>query len=117
MGVYIFTWQKIKEYLMKDSKDEDSSNDFGKNIIPKMIDNKENVFAYTFKDYWKDVGTVESLWEANMELLCETPPLDLYDPTWKILSRNPNQPPHYVGDDAVIKNSIISEGSTGFLAL
>ena len=110
MGVYIFNWQKIKEYLVEDSKDEDSSNDFGKNIIPKLISAGENVYAYQFDGYWKDVGTIESLWEANMELLEESPPLDLYDPTWKILSRNPNQPPHYVGDKAVIKKSIVSEG-------
>jgi glucose-1-phosphate adenylyltransferase len=110
MGVYIFSWKKIREYLIRDSSDPDSSNDFGKNIIPRLIDAGETVFAYRFDGYWKDVGTIESLWEANMELLQEYPPLDLYDPTWKILSRNPMQPPHYAGTGAVIKRSLVSEG-------
>ena len=114
MGVYVFSWQKIKKYLLDDSRDEQSSNDFGKNIIPKMIDAGENVYAYRFNDYWKDVGTIDSLWEANMEFLQENPPLNLYDPSWKIFSRNPNQPPHYVGDNASIKMSIVSEGCQVF---
>ena len=110
MGVYIFNWSKLKRYLKEDSADSSSSNDFGKNILPKMLDADEMIFAYRFKGYWKDVGTIESLWEANMELLEEHVELNLYDPTWRIFSRNPNQPPHYTGENAVIKNSLISEG-------
>ncbi len=110
MGTYVFSWQKLKNYLMEDAKDKDSSNDFGKNIIPKMLENNEKLFAYPFEGYWKDVGTVYSLWEANMELLHEYPELDLYDETWRIFSRNPNQPPHFVDAGATVKNSLISEG-------
>ena len=110
MGVYIFNWRNVKEYLQADNEDKTSANDFGKNIIPRMLAADEMIFAYRFKGYWKDVGTIESLWEANMELLQDHPELNLHDPTWKILSRNPNQPPHYVGDEARINTSFISEG-------
>lgn len=110
MGVYVFDWKKVKDYLTKDSKDEKSSNDFGKNIIPAMLKNNEKLYAYPFDGYWKDVGTISSLWEANMELLQEHPALDLYDDTWRIFSRNPNMPPHYVSEDAKVKNSMICEG-------
>ncbi len=110
MGVYIFNWKKVKQYLEEDSLDEKSSNDFGKNIIPKMLAADEMVFAYRFDGYWKDVGTVESLWEANMELLENDKGLNLHDPNWRVFSRNPNQPPHYMGDGATIKNSFVSEG-------
>lgn len=110
MGVYVFDWKKVKDYLIKDSKDEKSSNDFGKNIIPAMLKNKENLYAYPFDGYWKDVGTISSLWEANMELLHEHPALDLNDDSWRIFSRNPNMPPHYVSEYAKVKNSMISEG-------
>ena len=110
MGVYIFNWRNVKEYMQADNEDKTSANDFGKNIIPRMLAADEMIFAYRFKGYWKDVGTIESLWEANMELLQDHPELNLHDPTWKILSRNPNQPPHYVGDEAKIKTSFISEG-------
>ncbi len=110
MGVYVFNWQKVREYLIADSKDEKSSNDFGKNIIPKMLDKGEKMFAFPFEGYWKDVGTIDSLWEANMELLQESPALDLYDEAWRIFSRNPNQPPHFVDENAKIKNSMVSEG-------
>lgn len=110
MGVYVFDWKKVKDYLIKDSKDEKSSNDFGKNIIPAMLKNNESLYAYPFEGYWKDVGTISSLWEANMELLQEHPALDLYDDTWRIFSRNPNMPPHYVAEYARVKNSMISEG-------
>ncbi len=109
MGIYIFNWQKVKKYLHEDSEDDNSSSDFGKDIIPKMLGNSEMVFAYRFKGYWKDVGTIQSLWDANMELL-EHSELNLHDSDWKIFSRNPNQPPHYVGKDAEIKTSLISEG-------
>ena len=110
MGVYVFSWQKIREYLVADSKDEKSSNDFGKNIIPKMLDNGERLFAYPYKGYWKDVGTISSLWDANMELLHDSPGLNLYDDAWRIFSRNPNKPPHFVDQNAKIKNCLISEG-------
>lgn len=110
MGVYVFTWDVVKRYLIADAKDAASANDFGKNIIPAMLAGGEKLFAYPFDGYWKDVGTIESLWEANMELLGDAPGLDLYDPNWRIYSRNPNQPPHYVGEHAVITNSIITEG-------
>jgi glucose-1-phosphate adenylyltransferase len=110
MGVYIFNWRNVKAYLRADHGDRDSTNDFGRDIIPKMLAADEMIFAYRFKGYWKDVGTIESLWEANMELLQDRPALNLHDPTWKILSRNPNQPPHYVGGDAQIRTSFVSEG-------
>ena len=110
MGVYIFNWRKVRAHLYQDSEDKDSSNDFGRNIIPRMLKADEFVFAYTFNGYWKDVGTLQSLWEANMELLQDHPEFDLFDPTWKIFSRNPNQPPHFVGKEAITKRSIVSEG-------
>jgi carbonic anhydrase/acetyltransferase-like protein (isoleucine patch superfamily) len=110
MGVYAFTWPVLKKYLQADAADEKSSNDFGKNIIPAMLKSGSRLFAYEFSGYWKDVGTIRSLWEANMELLQDYPPLNLYDDPWRILSRNPNEPPHYVDAGAVITNSMVSEG-------
>jgi glucose-1-phosphate adenylyltransferase len=110
MGVYVFSWKKLRDYLTADAKDEKSSNDFGRNIIPGMLKAKERLYAYPFDGYWKDVGTVFSLWESNMELLQEQPALDLYDESWRIFSRNPNMPPHFVDGGAKIKNSLISEG-------
>lgn len=110
MGVYIFTWDKLKEYLKKDEETPGSSNDFGKNVIPAMLDAGERMYAYEFKGYWKDVGTVESLWEANMDVLDPNVPINLNDPPWKIYSRNSVLPPQYIGDSASIKNSFISEG-------
>jgi len=109
MGIYIFNWQKVKRYLQEDNDDAQSSNDFGKDIIPKMLNAREMLFAYKFKGYWRDVGTIKSLWDANMELLGDDE-LNLSDPTWKVFSKNPNQPPHYVGADAVIRTSLVSEG-------
>ncbi|MDR1496567.1 MAG: glucose-1-phosphate adenylyltransferase [Clostridiales Family XIII bacterium] len=110
MGVYVFTWPVLKKYLEADAAKEGSSNDFGKDIIPAMLKGGERLFAYEFSGYWKDVGTIRSLWEANMELLQDYPPLNLYDDPWRILSRNPNEPPHFVDAGAVITNSMISEG-------
>ncbi|MDR0518553.1 MAG: glucose-1-phosphate adenylyltransferase [Clostridiales Family XIII bacterium] len=110
MGVYAFTWPVLRAYLDADAANEKSSNDFGKDIIPAMLKGKERLFAYEYSGYWKDVGTIRSLWEANMELLQDYPPLNLYDDPWRILSRNPNEPPHYVDAGAVITNSMISEG-------
>jgi glucose-1-phosphate adenylyltransferase len=110
MGVYCFDWPTLREYLNKDAENPESANDFGKNIIPAMLNGGEKLYAYRFEGYWKDVGTIRSLWEANMELLQDFPPLNLYDDPWRIFSRNPNEPPHYVDGNAVIQNSIISEG-------
>lgn len=110
MGVYIFSWKKLREYLVEDSKDMDSVNDFGKNVIPAMLAGGERLFAYPFRGYWKDVGTVESYWEANMELLSDSSELDLQDTSWRIYSRSVDMPPHYAGQTAKVINSIISEG-------
>lgn len=110
MGIYIFNWKVLKEYLMEDEGDESSDNDFGKNIIPKMVDNGIDVYAYRFEGYWKDVGTVSSLWEANMDLLKENSELDLYDQNWRIYSVNPNVPPHYIGNTGEVSNSLLNEG-------
>lgn len=110
MGVYIFTWSKLKEYLIKDEADLSSDNDFGKNIIPTMLSSGENLFAYKYGGYWKDVGTVESLWESNMDLLDPDVPIHLYDPPWKIYSKNPAKFPQYIGEFAKIENSLVTEG-------
>lgn len=110
MGVYIFTWSKLKQYLKEDAGDITSSSDFGKNIIPNMLDNGENMYAYPFSGYWKDVGTIDSLWEANMDLLNPNVELDLDDISWKIYSRSPSLPPHYIADTARVQNSLVTEG-------
>ena len=94
MGVYIFTWKVLREYLINDDKDPKSKNDFGKNIIPNMLRDKKGMLAYAFESYWKDVGTITSLWEANMDLLKVPPEFDLNDPRWKIYARSPIMPPH-----------------------
>ena len=110
MGVYVFKWSALKEYLIRDEKTPGSENDFGKNIIPAMLDDGQKLCAYGFEGYWKDVGTVQSLWEANMDLLSDPPVLDMYDSDWRIFSRNPVKPPHYVADGASVANSCITEG-------
>lgn len=110
MGIYIFTWKKLKEFLREDEKDKNSSNDFGKNIIPKMLEANQKLIAYPFEGYWKDVGTIDSLWEANMDLLKEDNKLNLFDRSWKIYSVNPIRPAQYIGEKAKIENSIITEG-------
>ena len=110
MGIYIFTWKKLKQYLIDNENDETASKDFGKNIIPDMLANKEVMVAYPFEGYWKDVGTLDSLWEANMDLLNPNIPIDLYDPEWKMYSRNPIMPPQYIGSEAVVENSMITDG-------
>ena len=110
MGIYIFTWQKLKKYLIDNENDENASKDFGKNIIPDMLNNKEVLVAYPFEGYWKDVGTLDSLWEANMDLLNPNIPIDLYDPDWKMYSKNPIMPPQYIGPNAVIENSMVTDG-------
>lgn len=110
MGVYVFSWDKLRKYLEEDEANPDSSNDFGKNIIPAMLNDGERMFAYPFKGYWKDVGTIDSLWEANLDIINPNVDLDLSDKSWRIYSRNPMAPPHYVGVNAVIENSSVSEG-------
>ena len=110
MGIYIFSWDKLRKYLEEDEENPESENDFGKNIIPNMLGNGERMNAYAFQGYWKDVGTIDSLWEANMDLLNPKVPLDLYDDSWKIYARNPVMPPQYVADGAVTRDAMISEG-------
>lgn len=110
MGIYIYNWPILKKYLQMDEEDKSSSNDFGKNIIPKMLENGEKLYSYDFSGYWKDVGTISSLWEANMDVLDPNSGLNLSDNSWKIYARNMAETPHYVGKNAVIKNSAISEG-------
>ena len=110
MGVYIFTWEVMKKYLSEDNADPNSKNDFGKNIIPNLLNDKKAIYAYAFTDYWKDVGTIASLWEANMDLLKDPPEFDLTDPRWKIYSRTPVMPPHFIDSSAVVNNSMITEG-------
>jgi len=108
MGLYIFNWGKLRRFLIEDNEDPESSKDFGKNIIPEMLNAGEKMFAYSFKGYWRDVGTIESLWQANMDLLDEDVGGDMRD--WKIYSRTTGKPPHYIGPTGNMKNSIISEG-------
>lgn len=110
MGVYVFSWDKLKKYLTEDEADPNSSNDFGKNIIPKMLGDGQRMFAFPFKGYWKDVGTIESLWEANLDIINPNVDLDLSDKSWRIYSRNPMAPPHYIGKNAIVENSSVSEG-------
>ena len=110
MGIYIFTRKKLREYLEQDAKTPGSANDFGKNIIPSMLAANEQMYAYAFDGYWKDVGTIDSLWEANMDLLDPKVPLSLYDPDWKIYARNPALPPHYIAPGAHVQNSMVTEG-------
>ena len=110
MGVYIFTWDKLRKYLQEDAEQAGSANDFGKNIIPNMLGDKQAMFAYSFDGYWKDVGTIESLWEANMDLLQMPMPIDLYDTKWRIYGRNPGMAPHFIAEGATVRNSLITEG-------
>jgi glucose-1-phosphate adenylyltransferase len=109
MGVYVFSKDKLYSYLIEDEANPESANDFGKNIIPAMLNNGERLFAYRFEGYWKDVGTIQSLWEANMDLLGENPALSLQS-AWRIYSRNNARPPQYIGAGGSVKNSVITEG-------
>lgn len=110
MGVYIFSWPVLQQYLIRDEANRLSGNDFGKDVIPAMLKDGVKLNAYTFEGYWKDVGTLESLWEANMDLLSESPALDLNDRDWRIYSVNPNRPAQYVATGAEVSNSLITEG-------
>ena len=110
MGIYIFNWKVLKQYLIADEQNPDSAKDFGKNIIPAMLADQCKLSTYRFEGYWKDVGTIDSLWEANMDLLNAKIPFDLYDPSWKIYTRNPVAPPHYISRCAKVENSMIAEG-------
>lgn len=110
MGIYIFTYEVLKKYLEADERDPSSANDFGKNIIPTMLENGEKMVSFRFEDYWKDVGTIHSLWEANMDLVDQPPKFDLNDRSWSIYSRNMALAPHYVGQNAKITNSTVTEG-------
>mgnify|MGYP002524410681 CR=1 FL=1 len=110
MGIYIFTWSKLRAYLEQDEHNPDSSNDFGRDVLPAMLANGERMFAYPFEGYWKDVGTIGSLWDANLDLLNPNAQLDLSDPTWKIYTRNFALPPHYISGEAEVQNSLVAEG-------
>ncbi len=110
MGIYIFNWQLLRDYLIEDEEDETSSNDFGKNIIPKLIENNKRLFAYGFEGYWKDVGTIDSLWQANMDLLDPESGLNLKDSKFRIYARNYAQPSSYIAKSATIDNSYVAEG-------
>jgi glucose-1-phosphate adenylyltransferase len=110
MGVYIFTWSKLKAYLAADEATPGSSNDFGKDLIPSMHKNSERLFAFPFDGYWKDVGTIDSLWEANLDLLNPKIDLDLSDNSWRIFSNSPAAPPHYLSAAADVQNSMIAGG-------
>lgn len=110
MGVYMFTWSKLRQYLIDDENDPNSSNDFGKNVIPAMHEAGERLFAYGFEGYWKDVGTIDSLWEANLDILNPKVNIDLSDNSWKIYGRGNASAPQYVSDKAVIENSIAAAG-------
>ena len=111
MGIYIFDTAVLRRYLVEDAARTDSEHDFGKNILPRMIADNVPVYAYPFEGYWKDVGTFESLWQANMDLLSDTPPLSLNDPDWRIYSGNQSLPPHYVGPEGSLVSSLAGESA------
>ena len=110
MGIYIFNWKTLRKLLIADMKDPDSNHDFGKDIIPQMLANGDKLYAYKFKGYWKDVGTIDSLWEANMDLLDKNNELDLSDRTWKIYTEDVTSLPQYIGPDAKIRRAFITQG-------
>lgn len=112
MGIYIFRWDVLKKYLISDNEDPNSSNDFGKNIIPRLIEDDYKLFAYSFEGYWKDVGTIDSLWQSNMDILGENPELDMRDSKNKIYARNYAHPSSFIAKEAEIVNSFVAEGST-----
>ena len=110
MGIYVFTWSKLRQYLIEDELDPESSNDFGHDVLPKMLNAGERMMAWEFKGYWKDVGTIDSLWESNMDLLNPNVEIDLNDDNWRIFSRNPIRPPHYIAPRANVQACLITEG-------
>lgn len=111
MGIYIFDRPVLEKYLKADAKDVSSEHDFGKNVIPAMLQDDIDLYAYPFEGYWKDVGTIDSLWEANMDLLADEPPLDLSNPEWRVYAANQSMPPHIIGPKGSVKSSLIAEGS------
>lgn len=110
MGIYVFDWQLLKNSLINDASDSFSSHDFGKDVLPKLLNDGKRLYAYPYQGYWRDVGTIESLWEANMDLLEDTPEFNLNDYNWRVYSQNPNQPPQYIGPEATLSRSLINEG-------
>lgn len=110
MGVYIFDWKVLREALIEDEQDSNSSNDFGKNIIPAFLAKEKKVFAYPFEGYWKDVGTIKSFWESNMDLVSRVPQFNLFDHAWPIYTVNPYKPANYVGPNGSVKRSIVADG-------
>lgn len=110
MGIYMFNWKHLRKYLIKDSKDKESAHDFGKNILPNMLSEGRLMYAWSFDGYWKDVGTVRSYWEANMDLIDRDNALNIYDKGWRIYTKSKNLPPHYLSRSSVVKNSLINEG-------
>jgi glucose-1-phosphate adenylyltransferase len=110
MGIYIFNWEILREYLIRDSEDLQSEHDFGKNIIPGMLNDGRSMWAYRFKGYWRDVGTIQAYWESNMDLIKRVPEFNLFDPGWKIYTPNPVKPPHYIGPRGSVKTSVVAEG-------
>ncbi|HCI28839.1 MAG TPA: glucose-1-phosphate adenylyltransferase [Fervidobacterium sp.] len=109
LGIYVFTWDFIKEALIEDAKDESSEHDFGKNVIPKILTTKR-VYAFPFEGYWRDVGTIQSYWETNLELTRPIPPFNLYDPNWRFYTRSEEMQPAYISNERTVRNSIVSEG-------
>ncbi|EDP10102.1 glucose-1-phosphate adenylyltransferase [Amedibacillus dolichus] len=110
MGIYIFNWKQLRKKLISDMDDPNSSHDFGKDIIPAFLEEGKNLYAYKFEGYWKDVGTVDSLWEANMDLLNKNNELDLNDPDWKIYTEDVATVPHFIGPDGKVNNAYINQG-------
>ena len=110
MGIYIFNWKLLRKMLMADMKDSESSHDFGKDIIPALLNDGKLLYAYKFKGYWKDVGTIDSLWEANMDLLSKNNEIDLHDPSWKIYTEDVTSLPQYIGADAKIEKAFVTQG-------
>lgn len=110
MGIYMFKWKELRKYLVKDNKDKESENDFGKNVLPMMLNEGKAMYAWSFDGYWKDVGTVRSYWEANMDLLDRNNTLNIYDHKWRIYTKSKNLPPHYLGRSSIVRNSLINEG-------
>jgi len=109
MGIYVFTWQKLRQYLIDDEANPESSNDFGGDIIPTMIAAGDKLVVHRFDGYWKDVGTIDSLWDANMDMLAN-PLLDVFGEAWKVYTRSPNAPPHFIGANGSLEHSIVTEG-------